>query len=347
MILTQAHRSTPSSIRGLALALLGGLILDAGGARARGFESKVEERTLESGSLQRRYLVHVPPQAAKGHRMPLVFLLHGGGGHADKIAKNGEGGRMEQLSDQEGFLLVYPDGIAKGWNDGRSDLHIPVARKGVDDVQFFQDMIRDIQREFSIDPARIHSCGISNGGFMSLALAAAMPETLASIAAVTANVSVDLARNVHPSEPISVIFLNGTKDPLVPFDGGEVQVLNQKRGKILSTAQSVLWWAQVDGCRQSIPLTWLANRAPLDGTRIARSGHTGGRNGTEVVLYTVVGGGHTWPGGVQYLPRFLVGPTSQDAHGSDLIWEFFQSHPRRKQADGNRAGHVEKRGKVP
>jgi polyhydroxybutyrate depolymerase len=67
---------------------------------------------------------------------------------------------------------------------------------------------------------------------------------------------------------------------------------------------------------------------PDDGTTVTWESCAGGRDGTEVVLYAIEGGGHTWPGGYQYLPEFLIGKTCMDIKACEIIWDFFARHMR-------------------
>jgi polyhydroxybutyrate depolymerase len=47
-----------------------------------------------------------------------------------------------------------------------------------------------------------------------------------------------------------------------------------------------------------------------------------------VVFYTVQGGGHAWPGGLQYLPVSVVGKSSGQMDASQVIWAFFKQYRR-------------------
>ena len=98
---------------------------------------------------------------------------------------------------------------------------------------------------------------------------------------------------------------------------------------MLSTADSVAFWVRHNGCEKKPTLTALPDTAPDDGTTVRRAAHTGGRAGAAVVLYTINGGGHTWPGGSQYLPKRIIGPgLPGDLDANAVIWQFFLTHPR-------------------
>ena len=72
----------------------------------------------------------------------------------------------------------------------------------------------------------------------------------------------------------------------------------------------------------------MPDKDPQDGTQVKRTTYAGGKAGTEVVLYTIEGGGHTWPSGPQYLPEFMVGRVCKDIDANTVIWDFFQKHPK-------------------
>lgn len=310
----------------LALVRLTWMLLMMGaGSGARG---ELTSHSLQSGCRERQFLLAVPTAVDTGSPMPLVFVLHGGGGTAAGTASL-DGGRFQALSGRDGFLLVYPQGVDNGWNDGRGDNKVTAQSENIDDVQFFADMIDAISRQYMVDSRRIYACGISNGGFMSLRLAQDLSRRFAAVTAVTANVSAALAKSSPPAAPVSVMFINGTQDPLVPYHGGQVMVFGKERGEVLSSHQSAMYWALADGCRPIAARAWAADLDPADGCRVITSTWSGGREGTEVVLESVVGGGHTWPGGSQYLPRVVIGTVCRDFNASDRIWSFFSAHARR------------------
>ena len=122
--------------------------------------------------------------------------------------------------------------------------------------------------------------------------------------------------------------INGTKDPLVPYDGGTVQILGAKRGSIISTDAIIENWVTFNGCASAPQTASWADTDPKDGCRVHASTWTGGREGTEVVLLRIEGGGHTWPGGQQYLPKAVIGGLCRDFSASKVIWQFFRQHSR-------------------
>ena len=125
-----------------------------------------------------------------------------------------------------------------------------------------------------------------------------------------------------------MLILQGTEDPLVPFNGGAVTVFGMRRGKIVSTEQAVQKWVAHNQCQRDALKEDLPDKDPKDGCTVTRFRYPKGMDRTEVVLYRIDGGGHTWPNGTQYLAEKLIGKVCRDIDGSEIIWEFFKSHPR-------------------
>jgi polyhydroxybutyrate depolymerase len=138
---------------------------------------------------------------------------------------------------------------------------------------------------------------------------------------------VPYASSFRPAEPVSVLAINGTSDPLVDYNSGAV--LKGRQGYVLPAPETVKLWAHDDGCGPLPQVVSLPDRDPQDGCQAQLSTWSGGRNRTVVELCTIVGGGHTWPNGLPYLPRFLIGSVCRDFDASEMIWQFFAKHPKR------------------
>ncbi len=280
-------------------------------------------RSVKVGSLQRTYWVHVPAAFPQGRATGLVFALHGGGG--DGKSMEGLTG-FSTLADREGFITVYPDAVDRNWNDGREAESIPAQRTHVDDVGFIATLAVALMKEYGIDARRVYSTGISNGAFMSQRLAIELSERIAAIAPVVGGLAPQLKDRFTPTGPVSVLVMNGTEDPLVPYQGGPVARRN--RGETISIAEIVTLWVTHNRCPDRPEVVLLPDRDPSDGTRVRRTTYGPCAGRSAVVLYTIEGGGHTWAGGSQYLPRALIGRTSRDIDATRVIWEFFTAHPR-------------------
>lgn len=282
----------------------------------------VETVGLEVDGLERYYMVYIPKTYDENRNYPVVFILHGGGGKAAGMIRFTRG-RFNTLADRDEFIAVYPNGYKKGWNDGDRDTLAAARRLNIDDVGFFDAMIEDLDGKFSIDRNNIFACGISNGGFMVQRLAIERSGVFKAIGVVAANMSEDQQKTT-PENPVPVIFICGTADPLVPYNGGPVVVLNQNRGEVLSVDESVDYWKRVNGCSEKAKVTTFADINKRDGsTAVKTVWQNPGNEQLKVVNIRIEGGGHTWPGTKQYLPRKLVGNVNRDFNGCDEIWDFF------------------------
>jgi polyhydroxybutyrate depolymerase len=169
----------------------------------------------------------------------------------------------------------------------------------------------------------VYATGISNGGIFSHYLAAHLSARIAAIAPVVGGIADPPEAWLRPEQPVSVLMLQGTRDPLVPYRGGAVAF---GRGKIIDTEEAARRWAALNGGREPV-------REPLPADGKDRCGglrtiYPGGRDGSEVTLVRLDGGGHTWPGGAQYLPQRLIGRVCRDFDATVLIWDFFKAHPK-------------------
>jgi polyhydroxybutyrate depolymerase len=269
---------------------------------------------LNVGGVDRTYILHIPESLPESAPVPLVLVFHGGGGHAATMPNFTH---FDSLADREKFLVAYPESFNKSWNDTRG-------LSPADDVGFIRALITELQRTHNTDPKRTYATGISNGGFFSNRLACDLTDKLAAIAAVAATMPETLVPVCKPSAPISVMFIHGSKDPLVHIGGGPVL---RDRGVAISLAQAAEFWRKWDGTSSQPAVENLLEQAH-DGTSVRHEVYAGGKRGTDVVVYIIEGGGHTWPGGPQYLPAFLIGRTSHNLDATQTIWDFFNRHTR-------------------
>jgi polyhydroxybutyrate depolymerase len=281
-------------------------------------------------SLKRTFNIHIPSTFDKSVQLPLVIVLHGRGANgASMIILTHKG--FNKMADNDGFIIVYPDGIELNWNDGRMDeeANDRAHRENIDDVGFISALIDSMITDYNIDPKRVYVTGISNGAIMSYRLACELSDKITAIAPVDGNIPIMLFPECSPSRPVSVLAINNTDDPLVPFDGGYIYGIRKKNlGKVLSVNESIGFWITTNKCSFTPVLAEEPDRDPKDGTRVTIKQYINGIEGTEVILYTVEGGGHTWPGGVQYLPAWVIGKTSRDFDANEVIWSFFKKHSR-------------------
>lgn len=268
---------------------------------------------------ERHYRLYKPNNLQT--RPALVLALHGGGGTARYMERHSG---FTKLADRDGFLVVFPEGVEKQWNDGREGEFTTAHKDKVDDVGFLTALVAQLSEQYQVDSEKVFATGISNGGFMSSRLAAEASQTFRAIAPVVAGIPASWAGRMQLQRPVSVMILQGTDDPLVPYHGGYVQVGKKKRGRMLSTLEAVEKWRSLNGCPRQPQVETLPDLDPNDGCTITRFRYHGGREGSRVELWRVDGGGHTWPGGSQYLPQRVVGKVCRDIDASQEIWRFFQ-----------------------
>jgi len=272
-----------------------------------------EPRTLQTGGVTRRYFLYLPSTWHRGRPAPLVLVFHGGGGRASGIAPHTG---FSRLAEREGFVVAYPQGLNGRWNDGRG---YAAAR---DDVGFVRALLDTLERELAIDPRRVYATGISNGAMFAYRLACDLPGVLAAVAPVAGAMPADLAPGCAHTQPVSVLAFQGTADPLMPYAGGGVA---RRRGRVLSAEQSIAFWATTSGCAGA-PVTMDEADRVSDGTRVRRTIYGTCREGRSVELYTIEGGGHTWPGGPPV--GGAVGRVTREIDATALIWGLFAEHPK-------------------
>ena len=254
-----------------------------------------------SSGQERTYLLHVPSAYDPQKPVPLVISMHGFAewpAHLMKISG------WNDLAEQYGFIVVYPSGTGfpRRWDATGSSMM---------DVKFISDLIDKLESDYNIDSTRIYANGLSNGAGMSYLLICEMAERIAAIGGVSGAFTYPLDE-CNPSRPVPMIVIQGNNDPIVPYEGES----DRHEGFDLP----------------NIP-EWVAARAVInncvaDSTILLADGAVNGvkysvcDGGADVVLYTIEGGGHAWPGG-DPMPVWLVGYTSQDIDATQMMWDFF------------------------
>jgi polyhydroxybutyrate depolymerase len=281
---------------------------------------KLTQGTLEVGGLKRTYLTYVPQGSMKA--APLVVVMHGSGEDSARIRiETGYG--FERLADEHGFAVVYPDGYEGYWNACNIVGDYSANKLNVDDVGFLTGMVDKLVTEIGVDPGRVFATGVSRGGHMAFRLALEAPSRFRAVAAVAANVPAPENFKCKPAGQgtSSVMIMNGTKDPLNPFDGGDVSLFGSfiSRGKVRSSRGSGQYFADLDNI-SGTPVT--SETEVADGVRVER---VLWRNGShvEIELVAIHGGGHAMPQPYWRYPR-LLGPTPKEPNGPAVIWAFFE-----------------------
>ncbi|NDR52734.1 MULTISPECIES: PHB depolymerase family esterase [unclassified Actinomyces] len=279
--------------------------------------------------------VHVPEGADATTPAALVLDLHGS--NSNGTAQAGISG-LDAVADAdaEGFVVAEPTAaIALDTDDPLPDGNWAWNVPGVpttageypaddarDDIAFLTAVIDTLTEQACVDPTRVYATGYSGGGRMASALACERPDLIAAIAPVAGlragrAAAGDVASldpsTCTPAQPVSVLTFHGTDDVVNPYDGND----DPRWGYGVEAAVSA--WAQLDGCSAEATTEQVSDHVSL-----TRYGSCEG--GTEVELYTVDAGGHTWPGTSADLSA--LGTVTQEINASQLMWEFFSAHPR-------------------
>jgi polyhydroxybutyrate depolymerase len=259
---------------------------------------------IAAGGRDRTFLVYRPSSLPASTPVPLVVMIHGGGGSAAGAeSKYG----WDRLADQNKFVVAYPDGVGRSWNGGGGCCGA-AGRTAVDDVGFLNAMITRIGQSIPIDPNRQFATGISDGGIMAYRLACDSP----ALAAIGPDAATQVGPCPKPA-PLSLIHVHGSDDPRVPIDGRPGAGVNHITGG-RSIAALVAGWRGIDDCPPPSvsthgALVTTTSRCPL---------------GRAVTLIVVTGGGHEWPGS----PGRTDGPADSAFDATSVIWQFFAAHPR-------------------
>ena len=253
----------------------------------------------------RDYRVYLPPGwSAGGAALPLILNLHGRG--SDGLEQQTYSG-MNAVADTAGFVVAYPDGLGREWNVGWA------FNRPTDDVGFLVRLVDTLAARYGLDRARVYSCGMSNGGFMSYRLACAAAGRFAAVGSVTGGMAPGQIATCDPAVPVPAMHVHGTADGVVAYGGFPF---------VAEPADSVAaFWARVNGC-QARDTVAVPDRDPGDGirTQLVRWGDCAAGAGARTELWRVEGGTHTWPGAA-----FSPAGTTQDFSASAELWRFFSA----------------------
>ncbi len=270
---------------------------------------------------ERTFSVYRP--SSPGEAPAIVFVLHGSmGDGADARAMMAY--EFDRLAEREGFLAVYPDGFDRHWNGCRAAGPYRANELDVDDVGFLGAIVDRLAASDGADRNRVFATGVSNGGHMAIRLALEAPDLVAAVAPVVAALPSGDNLGCSPREkPVPVLLINGTEDPMNPFEGGTVALYGVwgDRGTVHSTTDTIKYFARLAGYEGAATVDTLPDVREDDGSTVVR--HRWSAPGRpEIVLWAVEGGGHTVPHPRMRFPR-LIGPTNADVNAPEEIWAFF------------------------
>ena len=301
-----------------------------------GIGGLMQHNTMQIDGIERTYDLYIPTGLGTTPR-PLIFLLHGHGGSVSQLTgQNGNAAPHRvwlEIAEREKLILVIPSGALSpdgnlGWNDCRADAE---SNPKTDDVKFIRELIQTVVKSYAIDRSRIFASGISNGGNMALRLALELSDQIAAVA-VVASAMPKVNECGPPAHPVSVLFMNGTADPLLPYEGGEVAKGWGKRGSVISTDASVHYWIKHNHTKTEPEVKQFPQSKRGGHSSVIRYRYSGGKEGTEVVLYKIEGGGHTEPSiKERYSGPFelAVGSQNGDIEMADEVWQFFKDKRKR------------------
>ncbi len=286
---------------------------------------------MQYGGRQREYILHLPPAYASGRKLPLVVVLHSGGG-TPRLIEERTG--MSLKADREGFIAVYPAGTSYWddrfltWDTGHCCFY--ALTHHVDDVGFMRHLIVSLRDRLHVDRDRIYVTGFSNGGMLAYYLGSTMPDVIAAIAPVSATMGGraqpedKLFVIPPPRQPLPVLTFHGLADQQIPFAGGTGTNAFEGRSD-LSVADSLGYWLRADDCDARKPAVVRVS------AHVRRYDYHCTATGSEVELYTVAGMGHAWPSETRKgwrLEYALLDKPNDEVSATDLIWSFFQRHPK-------------------
>lgn len=275
------------------------------------------QHSLRHDGVERHYLLRMPSASVlRTGSVPLVLVLHGGGGNAEN-AERMTG--FTATAQREGFIVVYPEGSSRfgqkllTWNAGHC-CGYAMERK-VDDVGFIRSLIGQLLTKYPVDPRRVYVTGMSNGGMMTHRLGRELAGQVAAIAPVVATVFGDEGK---ADQPVSALMFNGMLDESVPYLGGPPGGRFNDAWDGMPAKPALdqgIYWAATNGCAKE-PAKW------------DRGTHVHWQYscppGKAVELYLLKDSGHAWPGGQKGSRRGDAPGTAVNA--TELIWAFFAAH---------------------
>jgi polyhydroxybutyrate depolymerase len=259
---------------------------------------------MDIDGVRRTYQLQVPKSYTPSQPMPLVLALHPFSGTGKSMAwMTG----FDRLAEEKGFIAVFPDGQMRRWR----------ATSGDKDVRFLRQLLDTLETEYAVDLNRVYVTGASNGAHMAYRM---LCEDSARFAGAAVVMGAQMLRRFDGCPgvgPVPLLMIHGTDDKVLPW-GGRQWPHNQP---LLSMDESITLWLKRNKCEAKGDTAAVADGAK-DSTATTCTRYQGE---APLVVYRVEGGGHTWPGGVDNFPEWVVGKTSRDFDATAVIWDFWQT----------------------
>lgn len=284
-----------------------------------------EKVATDSSGTERWYFRHVPESYTGTEPVPVVLDLHG---YAEGATVHQLMSNLGVFGEDKGFITITPQGTGP----------VPRWDTALDspDVAFVGDLLDEVESTLCVDRKRVFVTGLSNGAFMTSAVACKYADRVAAAAPVAGIREID---GCKPTRPVPVIAFHGTNDTFVAYDGGLGSsvaglpspdgsgkrigdgVVDPDAPKGPTIADITAAWAKRNGCKTAPAEEQVASDVTLITFACPK--------GAEAELYRVDGGGHSWPGSAfSEQVASVIGPTTKSISANELMWEFFQAHPR-------------------
>jgi len=273
---------------------------------------------------ERQYLIHLPPSFNNASKLPVIFAFHGGGGEYKRIIRYYN---LNHLADENGFIVVYPNAVNKAWSMNGVSSRVKKIDNSVDDVHFISSLLDYLIANYKADSNHVFCTGISRGGIFSLYLAWQLSDRITAIAPVCASIPQAIADAYSFKHQTPVLLINGTEDPLVSYNGGPGKMnapnVGSEKANMLPTEDLVNKIAILNSCHTKPVVVDLPDKDPNDGCNAIQYDYPCDKG--EIEFIKVMHGGHTWPGGFQYLPKAMIGKVCNDFRAEEKILAFFKN----------------------
>lgn len=274
--------------------------------------------TTSHDGVTREYYLHVPEGLEDP--APLVLVLHGRGGTGPGMAALTG---FDEVADGYGFIVAYPSGLSLQWNyvEGIEGYDLEAS-----DLDFLTALVSEIGSMYPVDPKRVYVAGFSNGGFMAQRLACAATGVFAAYASVGAAGFGGQPRICEDPGSTSLLFIHGTHDTIVPFQGKVQQTPMGPVTVLASVEQTMAFWSDKLSCGDVIDSVAVPRGGASPETQVSVLRYMNCPADHELILAVVLGGGHNWPGRDGLLPPSAAGNVNLDLNASEFIWQFFERH---------------------
>lgn len=157
------------------------------------------QENLVSDGITRKIIVYAPKNL--GTNRPLLISMHGMNQDANYQKSQAN---YESVADTAKFVVVYPDGIDRGWDLG-----------GMRDINFITNIIDEMYKRYAIDRNRVYLSGFSMGGMMTYYAMTKIADKIAAFAPVSGyNMG---GPNTNSSRPVPIFHVHGTGDDVCTY----------------------------------------------------------------------------------------------------------------------------------